>query len=139
LRIEHARKHGPFDHRYPPTRRKQAPASLWRFGEERLDWQGFLAQFFLDSRRHDFDALAAYASYLNGAEGRPAGDALAPAVGSLSSAAHVDRLDTRHRSEDEEEPPATADTERWEGEGGASAARPRRTRRGERPVGTQKV
>jgi len=88
-------------------------------GEERLDWQGFLARFFPDSRRHDFDALAAYESYRNDAEA----DARAPS--------------TTQSGEDEQEPPSTADTERWEGDGGASAARPRRRGRGERPVGRE--
>jgi hypothetical protein len=111
LRIEHSRKHGPFDPRYPPIRHKAAPAGLWRLGEECLDWQGFLARFYPGRRRHDFDALAAYESYRNDVE----------------------------RRADEEESPATADTDRWEGDGGALAARPRRRRRGERPVGAHKV
>jgi hypothetical protein len=33
--------------------------------------------------------------------------------------------DARQRSEVEEEPPATGDTDRWQGEGGASAGRSR--------------
>jgi len=139
LRIEHSRKHGPFDGRYPPIRHKPAPLSLWRLGEERLDWQAFLARFFPDSRRHDFDALAAYESYVNDAEGRPADDSGAPVLSSASSAAHAAAPETEQWSEDEEEPPATDDTERWEGDGGASAGRPRRRRRGERPVETQTV
>ena len=118
MRIEHSRRHGPFDRRYPSIRHKPAPASLWRLGDERLDWQGFHARFFPGSRRHDFDALAAYESYIN--------------------AAQVARSDATQHGGDEEEPPATPDTERWEGDGGASAARPRRTRRGERPVGTHR-
>jgi hypothetical protein len=136
LRIEHSRKHGPFDRRYPLIRHKPAPASLWRLGEERVDWQGFVARFFPDSRRHDFDALAAYESYRNDADRRPADGFLAP--GSPTRARNAEPLDTAQRSDNKGEPPATADTERWEGEGGASAARPERTRRGERPVGTQK-
>jgi len=135
LRIENSRKHGPFDRRYPPIRHKPAPASLWRLGEERLDWQGFLTRFFPESTRHDFDALAAYESYVNDVEGRPADDPSAPAHGK-SSAVHAARPEPTQRDDDEQEPPATPDTERWEGDGGASTARPRRTRRGERPVGT---
>jgi hypothetical protein len=72
LRIEHSRKHGPFDPRYPPILHEPAPASLWRVGQERLDWRGFLARFFPESRRHDLDALAAYESYTNDVEDRPA-------------------------------------------------------------------
>jgi hypothetical protein len=103
LSTEHSRKHGPFDRRYPPFRHKPAPASLWRLGEEPIDWKGFLARFFPGSRRHDFDALAAYESY------RDDDDA----------AAHVARLDNALRGGDETEPPAAGETERWEGEGGA--------------------
>jgi hypothetical protein len=98
LRIEHSRKHGPFDRRFPPIRRKPAPASLWSLGEERLDWQRFVARFFPGSRRHDLDALAAYESYRKDADRRTADGFLA------------------------------ADTERWEGEGGALAAATSRDR-----------
>jgi hypothetical protein len=130
MRIEHSRKRGPFDPRYAPIRHKPVPVSLWRLGEERLDWQAFLARFFPDSRRHDSDALVVYESYVNGVDastGRGSEPSAVPA-----------RLDTTRRSEVEEDP-ATADIDRWEGEGGASARRPRRTRRGERPVETQRV
>jgi hypothetical protein len=122
-RIEHSRRHGPFDPRYPTIRHEPAPASLWQLGEERLQWRGFLARFFPDSGRHDFDALASYQSYVTDAGARPA-DGVRP--------------ETDERSDEQEEPAATGDTERWEGDGGASAARPRR-RRGERPVGTHEV
>jgi hypothetical protein len=131
MRIEHSRKHGPFDPRYAPTRHEPVPARLWRLGEERLDWQAFLDRFFPASRRHDSDALAAYESYLDDVDastGRGTAPSAVPA-----------RSDTTRRSEVEEEPPATADIDRWEGEGGASAGRPRRTRRGERAVETQRV
>jgi len=116
-------------------RHEPALASLSRLGEERLDWQGFLARFFPGSRRHDFDALAAYESYLDDVEGRHADGSSASALGP-SGVAHAARSEPTQRNDDEQEPPATPDTERWEGDGGASTARPRRTRRGERPVGT---
>jgi hypothetical protein len=115
MRIDHSRKPGPFDPRYAPIRHEPVPASLSRLGEKRYDWQGFLSQFFPASRRHDSDALAAYESYLDDVD------------------ASTDR--GRRRSEVEEEAPATADIDRWEGEGGASARGPRRTRTAE----TQKV
>jgi hypothetical protein len=115
LRIEHSRKHGPFDSRYSPIRHKPAPVSLWRLGEERTDWQGFLARFYPGCRRHDFDALAAYESYCNGAEGRRADDSLV-----LRSLVHVARSENARSAGDGEEPPAVAETERWEGEGGAT-------------------
>jgi len=133
LKIEHARKHGPFDSRYPPIRHKPAPANLWRLGEERIDWQGFLARFYPGCRRHDFDALAVYESYCNGAEGRRADDSRV--LGSLPAAVRVARSENARSGEDGEEPPATAETERWEGEGGATG-RLRRPSRGERRVAT---
>jgi hypothetical protein len=136
LRIEQSRKHGAFDSRSPLIRHKPVPASLWRFGEERLDWHEFLARFFPDRRRHDREALAAYESYVNDVESR---SAFCPVTASPSTAAPGALPDATQLSEDEEEPPATADTDRWQGEGGALAGRSRRPRRGERPVGTQRV
>ena len=129
MRIEQSRKHGAFDPRYPPAHFKPAPASLWRLGEERLDWQGFLARFFPATRRHDSDALAAYESYLNDIDGRPVRGFPAPAFPRSPSRVHGARLQPTQRSEDDEEPPATADTDRWENEGGASAGRLRLTRK----------
>jgi hypothetical protein len=85
--VEPARRHGPFDTRYP-TRTKLATAT-WELrsdgdASERVDWSVFLARFFPNSRRHDFDALAGYESYREAVEqasaaagtvARPAGDA----------------------------------------------------------------
>jgi hypothetical protein len=116
LSVDQPRKHGAFDSRYPPVRHKPAPVSLWRLGEERRDWQGFLARFERSRRRHDFDTLAAYESYLNDAAGSPAGDPRP--VGDATT---------------------TTDTEGRERDGGASTVRPRPARGRERPVGTQKV
>ena len=121
MRIEHSRKHGSFDPRYPMIGHKAVPASLVRLGGESLDWQGFVARYFPDSRRHDSEALAGYEAYLNAAQEPPAEGSPAPALG------------------EEGEPPATADTDRWETDGGASAARPQRRRRGGRSVGVQRV
>ena len=99
MRIEHSRKHGPFDTRYPPTRHTPVPTSLW-LGQERLDWQEFLARCFPDRRRHDRDALAAYESYLNAVDSRPA---LLPVPASPPTAAPGALPDSTQRSEDEEE------------------------------------
>ncbi len=71
MRVEHSRKHGSFDPRYAAARRRPTTASRWRPGDERLDWQGFLARFFPDSSRHDFAALTAYEAYRNDAEAPP--------------------------------------------------------------------
>ena len=110
MHVEHSRKHGPFDSRWPAIRHTAAQASLWRPGEECLDWEAFVARFFPGSRRHDFDALAAYESYRNDAE-RPVDAQVA------------------------EEPSATGDTERWESDGGASTASRRQRRNLREAVG----
>jgi hypothetical protein len=62
---EPARKHGPFDDRYPSRSKLPAPSGVWptENGEERLDWAAFLARFFPNRRRHDFAAVAAYDAY----------------------------------------------------------------------------
>jgi hypothetical protein len=57
--IETARKHGPFDRRYP-VRPKLATSWEPRADAKRLEWSAFLARFFPNRRRHDFEALAAY-------------------------------------------------------------------------------
>jgi hypothetical protein len=61
--VESARKHGPFDDRYPVRLKLPAPSCDLRpaeDGAERLEWSAFLARFFPNRRRHDFAALAAY-------------------------------------------------------------------------------
>jgi hypothetical protein len=66
--IESARRHGTFDVRYPIRRKAAAPA--WELQRDwdhrgRLDWSAFVAGSFPNGRRHDFQALAAYAAYGN--------------------------------------------------------------------------
>jgi hypothetical protein len=66
--FESARKHGPFDERYPARQKLQAPRWDLRLageGEERLEWSAFLGRFFPNRRRHDFATLAAYEAYRN--------------------------------------------------------------------------
>ena len=105
MRIEHSRKRGAFDPRHPDARRRPAPESLRRAGEEVLDWRGFRARFFADSRRHDGSPLAAYEAYRNDADGGHAASGTTPGA-------------------NEDEAGARADTDRWEGEGGAPAGVP---------------
>ena len=69
--VEAARRHGPFDTRYPV--RPKLAARIWELephedGLGRLDWSAFLARFFPNSLRHDFGALGAYESYRNALE-----------------------------------------------------------------------
>jgi hypothetical protein len=63
--VEQARKHGPFDLRYPA--RQTIAASGWelqdRDGPVRLEWSGFLARFFPNRRRHDLEALTSFETY----------------------------------------------------------------------------
>jgi hypothetical protein len=66
--VESGCKHGPFDLRYPVRRKIATP--VWelqrdRDGPGRLEWSVFLARFFPNRRRHDFEALAAYEAYRN--------------------------------------------------------------------------
>lgn len=71
--VESARKHGPFDDRYPVRLKLPAPSrDLWpdENGAERLEWSEFLTRFFPNRRRHDFAALAAYEAYRGTVEQR---------------------------------------------------------------------
>jgi hypothetical protein len=66
--VETGRKHGPFDCRYPAPPKIATP--LWELrrdgdGPGRLEWAVFLARFFPNRRRHDFEALAAFEAYRN--------------------------------------------------------------------------
>jgi hypothetical protein len=72
--IESARRHGTFDVRYPIRRKTAAPApELQRDWDHRgrLEWSAFLAGSFPNGRRHDFQALAAYAAYGNALDRAP--------------------------------------------------------------------
>lgn len=86
--VEPARRHGPFDTRYPA--RSKLAATRWELqpdqdGLERLDWSAFVARFFPTIHRHDFEALAAYHSYRNELE-RASATAVATAGPLLESA-----------------------------------------------------
>jgi hypothetical protein len=66
--VERSRKHGPFDSRYPGLRK--LPAPVWELTAldergQRLDWTAFAGRFYPGRRRHDFEAIAAYAAYRN--------------------------------------------------------------------------
>jgi hypothetical protein len=77
--VEASRKHGPFDTRWssapfapiessdaaptaPPLRVEEAA--------EALDWEAFSNRYFPGRRRHNTEALAAYATYMQGREWR---------------------------------------------------------------------
>ena len=83
--MEASRKHGPFDMRWPCTRKDSSALStapLLSAAEvaEALDWQAFSARYFPKRRRHDSEARSAYAAYRLGREWRqrPTGLRLVP-------------------------------------------------------------
>jgi hypothetical protein len=106
--VESSRRHGPFDIRYPL--RLKLAAITWELQPdedrlERLDWSAFLARFFPNRRRHDFEALAAYESYRNALEQASA------AAGTVTGPAYTGRR-TAEASE------LSAAVLVWEWEGG---------------------
>jgi hypothetical protein len=74
--VDASRKHGPFDTRLPRLRkdnsRGPSTAPLLNAAEaaEALDWQAFSARYFPERRRHDSEAVSAYATYKQGREWR---------------------------------------------------------------------
>jgi len=105
--VEPARRHGPFDTRYPV--RTKLATTTWELqpdedGLERLDWSAFLSRFFPKIRRHDSDALAAYQSYRTALERASA--AAVTTAGPVSGAA-----------------PLSDAVLAWEWEGGAATER----------------
>ena len=84
--VEASRKHGPFDTRWPCARKESAgavpTAPLLRAEEagEALDWEAFSKRYFPGRRRHDMEAVTAYAAYSQGREWRtaPAGLSVVP-------------------------------------------------------------
>jgi len=117
--VEPARRHGPFDTRYPV--RPKLAATTWELQPdedrlERLDWSRFLARFLPNSGRHDFDALAAYESYRNALEQASA------AAGSVSWPEYT-RRGAAEASERAADAPLTAAVLVWEWEGGTVTER----------------
>lgn len=73
--MEASRKHGPFDTRWRSVRNDDAaavPTAPLRAEEaaEALDWEPFSNRYFPARRRHDMEALTAYATYTQGREWR---------------------------------------------------------------------
>jgi hypothetical protein len=74
--VEASRKHGPFDTRWPSARKDSAAAvstaAPLRAAEaaEALDWEAFSNRYFPGRRRHNMEALTAYATYMQGREWR---------------------------------------------------------------------
>jgi hypothetical protein len=74
--VEASRKHGPFDRRWPSARKDNsdavstAPLLSTAEAAEALDWEAFSNRYFPGRRRHDMEALTAYATYKQGREWR---------------------------------------------------------------------
>ena len=74
--VEASRKHGPFDTRGLSARKDSAgvvpTAPTLRAAEaaEALDWEAFSNRYFPGRRRHNLEALTAYATYKQGREWR---------------------------------------------------------------------
>jgi hypothetical protein len=75
--VEASRKHGPFDTRWLSARKDSAGGAMptappLRAAEaaEALDWEAFSNRYFPGRRRHDMEALTAYATYTQGREWR---------------------------------------------------------------------
>jgi hypothetical protein len=74
--VEASQKHGPFDTRWPSARKDRAgaasTAATLRAEEaaEALDWEAFSNRYFPGRRRHNIEAVTAYATYTRGREWR---------------------------------------------------------------------
>lgn len=74
--VEAPRRHGSFDTRWPSASRDSAgavsTAPPLRAAEaaEALDWEAFSDRYFPGRRRHNMEALTAYAAYARGREWR---------------------------------------------------------------------
>jgi hypothetical protein len=72
--VEASREHGPFDPRWPSARKgnaravSTAPPLRAAEAAEALDWEAFSKRYFPGRKRHDLDALAAYATHTQGHE-----------------------------------------------------------------------
>ena len=75
--VEAPRRHGRFDMRWPCAGKESAGAvstAPLRSEEaaEALDWEAFSTRYFPERRRHNMEALTAYATYAQGREWRTA-------------------------------------------------------------------
>jgi hypothetical protein len=74
--VEASRKHGPFDTRWSWAHKDSAaavptaPPLLAAEAAEALDWKAFSHRYFPGRRRHNLEALTAYATYKQGREWR---------------------------------------------------------------------
>jgi hypothetical protein len=74
--VEASRKHGSFDMRWPSARKESggalstAPPLRAAEAAEALDWEAFSNRYFAGRRRHDMEAVTAYAKYTQGREWR---------------------------------------------------------------------
>jgi hypothetical protein len=118
-----SRKHGPFDLRWPQHARvrQPVPAADGRSeGPDGLDWKEFCNRYVATRRRHELQALNAYAAYRRERRWLDVTVWVKPPVLSRDPlSAPVDPA--RYKPEPRDASPTTA-VESWEGEGGAVAA-----------------
>ena len=75
--VEASRKHGPFDTRWPSAHKNSsdavstAPPVRAAQATEALDWEAFSNRYFPGRRRHNMEALTAYATYYKQGRERP--------------------------------------------------------------------
>ena len=98
--VEASRKHGSFDMRWPCSRKESggalstAPPLRAAEAAEALDWEAFSNRYFPGRRRHDMEAVTAYARYTQGREWRTT-----PARLSLVPTEHVSAAVERESEE----------------------------------------
>jgi hypothetical protein len=74
--VEASRKRGSFDTRWPSALKGSvgaaptAPLLSAVYAAEALDWDAFSTRYFPGRRRHNMEALTAYATYTQGRESR---------------------------------------------------------------------
>lgn len=139
-RIEHSRRHGPYDPRFRDRHSQATSAALpgrhttTASVHDELGWYAFSARFFPDRGRHDLESLTAFAAYRGGASRSPvptpaaarpsAVHAEAPSPGAQqrpgrSTNGRLSSPRTAERSQEATHLAAAAVND-WEGEGGAA-------------------
>lgn len=135
-RIEHSRRHGPYDPRFRDRHSQATSASHTTTASvhDELGWYAFSARFFPDRGRHDLESLTAFAAYRGRARRSPVptpaaarpsavhAEATSPGARQRPGRSTNRRLSaprTAERSQEATHLAATAVND-WEGEGGAA-------------------
>jgi hypothetical protein len=122
--VDASRKHGPFDTRWPCRRkavsdRPQATPHSGPDAAERLDWGSFSALHFAGRRRHDSEALSAYAAYKQGRDWQESPSVGPPKLTLVSTEPDPVTIEIgSEKSGTQRLMAAVAELQSWEGEGG---------------------